>query len=65
MSKFTFIDLFAGVGGFHFAMQAVGGECIFASEWDLNAKQLILPVLCLSSNSEYSLKQILFNMVKK
>lgn len=56
MSKFTFIDLFAGVGGFHFAMQAVGGECIFASEWDLNAKKLILPVLCLSSNSEYSLK---------
>ena len=39
MSKFTFIDLFAGVGGFHFAMQAVGGECIFASEWDLNAKK--------------------------
>lgn len=65
MSKFTFIDLFAGVGGFHFAMQAVGGECIFASEWDLNAKKLILPVLCLSSNSEYSLKRILFNMVKK
>ncbi|WP_083102009.1 DNA cytosine methyltransferase [Moraxella nonliquefaciens] len=39
MSKFTFIDLFAGVGGFHFAMQAVGGECIFASEWDLNSKK--------------------------
>lgn len=39
MSKFTFIDLFAGVGGFHFAMQAVGSECIFASERDLNAKK--------------------------
>lgn len=58
MSKSTFIDLFVGVGGFHFAMQAVGGECVFASEWDLNAKKLILPimVLCLSLESEYSLK---------
>lgn len=65
MSKFTFIDLFAGIGGFHFAMQAVGGECVFASEWDLNAqKKIILPVLCLLSNNEYSLKRILFNMVK-
>lgn len=31
---FKYIDLFAGIGGFHCAMTAVGGECVFTSEWD-------------------------------
>jgi DNA (cytosine-5)-methyltransferase 1 len=31
---FTFIDLFAGIGGFRLAMQHLGGQCIFTSEWD-------------------------------
>lgn len=37
--KYTFIDLFAGIGGFHQAMYSVGGECVFASEWDKYARQ--------------------------
>lgn len=36
---FTFIDLFAGIGGFRLAFQAVGGKCVFTSEWDKFAKQ--------------------------
>ena len=37
--KFTFIDLFAGIGGFRMAMQNLGGKCVFSSEWDDAAKQ--------------------------
>lgn len=37
--KFTFIDLFAGIGGFRLAMQSLGGRCVFSSEWDHQAKK--------------------------
>lgn len=36
--KLTFIDLFAGIGGFRQAFESVGAQCIFASEWDKYAQ---------------------------
>ena len=33
-SDFTFIDLFAGIGGIRLPFQDLGGECLFSSEWD-------------------------------
>ena len=40
--KFTFIDLFAGIGGFRMAMQNLGGNCVFSSEWDSQAQKTYL-----------------------
>ena len=40
--KFTFIDLFAGIGGFRMAMQNLGGKCVFSSEWDTQAQKTYL-----------------------
>jgi len=36
--KFTFIDLFAGIGGMRLAFQNLKGQCVFSSEWDEQAK---------------------------
>ena len=38
--KFKFIDLFAGIGGFHLALNKLNGECVFASEWDKECQKV-------------------------
>jgi DNA (cytosine-5)-methyltransferase 1 len=38
-TSFTFIDLFAGIGGFRTALQNLDGKCVFTSEWEPHAKE--------------------------
>jgi DNA (cytosine-5)-methyltransferase 1 len=40
LMTFKFVDLFAGIGGFHAALGALGGECVYASEWDKDAARI-------------------------
>lgn len=39
LNKYKFIDLFAGIGGFHYGLSSLGAQCVFASEWDKHAAQ--------------------------
>lgn len=36
---FSFIDLFAGIGGLRLGLERNGGRCLFSSEWDRNAQK--------------------------
>jgi DNA (cytosine-5)-methyltransferase 1 len=40
--KFRFIDLFAGIGGLRHGFEAIGGKCVFTSEWNVYAQQTYL-----------------------
>lgn len=41
-SEFTFIDLFAGIGGIRAGFEKVGGSCVFTSEWNDWSKKTYL-----------------------
>ncbi|HUD92653.1 DNA (cytosine-5-)-methyltransferase [Sphingobium sp.] len=38
-SRFNFIDLFAGIGGIRKGFDAIGGHCVFTSEWNKYSQQ--------------------------
>lgn len=52
---FSFVDLYAGIGGFRKAFESVGGRCVFASEWDSHAQNTYIANFGEPSNSSYQL----------
>ncbi len=40
LDTFKFLDLFAGIGGFHLALSPFGAKCVFSSEWDTHARDV-------------------------
>lgn len=40
LENYTFIDLFAGIGGFRIALESLGAECVYSSEWDKFAQKV-------------------------
>lgn len=40
LAGFTFIDLFAGIGGFRIALESLGAKCLYSNEWDRSAQEV-------------------------
>lgn len=55
LNKYKFIDLFAGIGGFHYALASLGAECVFASEWDKHASETYKNNFGLEPNGDITL----------
>lgn len=36
---FTFIDLFAGIGGLRYGFESINGQCVYTSQWDKFCQQ--------------------------
>jgi DNA (cytosine-5)-methyltransferase 1 len=60
--SFTFVDLFAGIGGFHGALSALGGECVYASEIDKDAARVYNRNWGLEPDGDITLAANEFNM---
>jgi len=42
LSGYTFLDLFAGLGGFRIALESLGAKCVYSSEWDERVREVYI-----------------------
>ncbi len=40
LAGYTFIDLFAGLGGFRIALESLGANCVYSNEWDIPVRKV-------------------------
>ena len=40
LTDYTFIDLFAGLGGFRIALESLGAKCVYSNEWEVHVKKV-------------------------
>ena len=40
LEGYTFIDLFAGLGGFRISLESLGAKCVYSNEWDIHAQKV-------------------------
>ncbi len=60
--SFKFVDLFSGIGGFHGALSALGGRCVYASEIDKNAARIYARNWGMMPEGDITLSANEFNM---
>ena len=58
MTEFSFIDLFAGIGGLRIGFDKMGGKCVFASEIDKFARQTYEENFDLVMGQDYVILQL-------